>query len=148
MKRGRPATPLRERLMDKVAIDDSTKCWHFTGAKNNIGYGMIRVSTERGMGSAHKAMYEDHNDCVVPDNHVVMHLCENYDCVNPDHLKEASRIDVTNLMRSRNKFNCFDHKNALTRKRPRTFCMNCSESISNTHYGRYHGDNCKLKPKA
>lgn len=143
----RPSTPLEDRILDKVKIDDNTGCWHFTGAKNNIGYGMIRKSLKDGMATAHKAMYEIDSNTIVPDDYVVMHLCESYDCVNPAHLDMATRKDVTDLMKVRGKANYFGGTTRLGCIQPKMKCVHCNRMIANNLIDRWHNDNCKNKPK-
>lgn len=142
----RPKLSLEERILDKIQIDEKTDCWHFTGAKNNIGYGMIRKSYTQGMATAHKAMYEIHNDTIVPSNFVIMHLCENYDCVNPKHLDMATRKDVADLMKIRGKHNYFGGTTRLGCVQPKMKCIHCNRMIANNMIGRWHNDNCKNKP--
>lgn len=142
MPKGQRGWSLEERIMDKVKVDDHTGCWHYTGAKNNIGYGMIRKSQREGMATAHKAMYELENHMIVPDDFVVMHLCESYDCVNPNHLDMATRKDVSDLMKKRGRNNYF---NGSMKYR---CCNHCGLFTSVAMLSRWHDDNCKQKPKA
>lgn len=143
MPKGQRGWTLEERILDKIEVDESSGCWHFMGAKNNIGYGMVRISEKEGMTTAHKAMYELDNHMIVPDDFVVMHLCESYDCVNPAHLDMATRKDVTQLMIQRGKSNYFGGQG-----RGMTYrcCKHCGLFTSIAMLGRWHDDKCKKKP--
>ena len=141
MPKGIRGMSLEERILDKVIVDTHSDCWHYNGAKNNIGYGMIRKSHKDGMVTAHKAMYELHNHMVVPDDFVVMHLCESYDCVNPNHLNMATRKDVSALMIKRGKNKFFGSNLGMKYK----CCNHCNMFSSIAMIARWHDDNCKLK---
>ena len=143
MAKGIRGQTLEERIMDKVNIDTSTDCWHFTGAKNNVGYGMIRKSKQDGMATAHKAMYELKNYCVVPDDLVVMHTCTSYDCVNPDHLTMTTRKQVSSLMKQRGRITGFGATGPLYGN-----CKYCGLHASTAMLARWHNNKCKKKPIA
>ena len=142
---GRKKSPytLLQRLHQKYIIDDITDCWHFTGAKNNIGYGMIRISQEDGMISAHKAMFQETNNIIVPIDKVVMHTCESYDCINPNHLVMSTRQAVSKLIHIRGKNEGFNKHNMHY-----GCCKHCNIFTSVAMIGRWHNDNCKNKPVA
>lgn len=147
MPKGCRGWSLEDRILDKINIDEVTDCWHFTGAKNNIGYGMIRKSKTEGMATAHKAMYELTNNMVVPTQFVVMHLCGNYDCVNPAHLDMATRKDVTNLLISKGYTNFFGGMTMKGFKHPKYKCEHCNKEYARNMLNKWHNDNCKNKPK-
>ena len=91
MKRGMIPKPVIERIFNRTYIPstpegtkDESQCWTWQGAKNNAGYGMIRINKEEGMGTVHR----------IVENHFrpfnisleVQHTCGNKLCVNPNHL--------------------------------------------------------------
>lgn len=84
------------RLLNKIKINNDTKCWEWQGRKNEKGYGYFYVKTLKDRtGLAHRCSYLlfkktiDHNLCV-------LHKCDNASCVNPDHLYQGTQIDNIN----------------------------------------------------
>lgn len=61
-------------------------CWEWVGAKNDKGYGQIRIAGK--WRYAHRVMYE-RTKGAIPEGRrwVIDHLCRNKSCVNPDHLE-------------------------------------------------------------
>ena len=139
MPRGIKGWTLEQRLLDKIIINEQTDCWEWQAAKNNIGYGMIKKSRQRGMVTAHRAMYELHN-APIPQGKVIMHTCSNYGCINPDHLVLATRQDVIDLMVSKDR-----HRSGLMRYK---CCDHCGLFSSLGMIARWHDANCKKKPNA
>lgn len=72
-----------ERLMARVVVDSVTRCWHWTGATNRKGYGVIWRAGKTEL--THRACYEELVG-PIPDGHQVDHECEVEDCLNPEHL--------------------------------------------------------------
>lgn len=79
--------PLRERpdlaarLTKWVVTDDG--CHEWTAGTDNHGYGVLKVDGEvrRATRLSWQVRYGP-----IPDGLVVMHLCDNPPCINPDHL--------------------------------------------------------------
>jgi hypothetical protein len=138
--------PLIVRLLNKIIIDQVTDCWEFQGAKNNIGYGMMRDGKK--MRTTHRVSYEEHSQTKIPAGLVVMHSCDNKCCVNPAHLSVGTHKDNSQDMISKNRHNPWGgcSYGMLGKKQPRTTCPHCNKNEANNVYARYHGDNCKLKP--
>lgn len=67
--------------------DDESGCWVWQG-KSRSGackkYGRIKVNGVTM--AAHRYSWELYNDQKIPEGMVVMHKCDNPECVNPDHL--------------------------------------------------------------
>ncbi|WP_409440502.1 HNH endonuclease signature motif containing protein [Pseudomonas sp.] len=80
------------------AIPSSNGCLEFAGYKNEEGYGRIMR-----LGSswwAHRLSYVLANG-PIPEGMVVMHLCDNPSCVNPEHLKAGTVADNVHDMESK-----------------------------------------------
>jgi hypothetical protein len=134
------------RLLNKVEEDQTTGCWEWQGAKNNIGYGMIR--DEKKMRTTHRVSYEEHNNVKIPPGMCVCHKCDNPGCVNPNHLWLGTRKQNTDDMWSKGRNNAWGGKTRIGIPQPKTNCPHCHRDIANNVYGRHHGDNCKLNPLA
>jgi hypothetical protein len=150
---GDTKTTLLEKLLNKVTIDDQTDCWEFQGAKNNIGYGMIR--DDKKMRTTHRVSYEEHNNVKIPSGLCVCHTCDNPSCVNPAHLWLGTRKQNTDDMIRKGRGLSWGGNTTHGRIHPRsgkaipkTNCPHCSRDIANNLFARYHGDNCKLNPLA
>jgi hypothetical protein len=135
---------LLSRLLSKIEIDQTTDCWEFQGCKNNIGYGMIRDGEK--MRTAHRVSYEEHSQKKIPHGLVVMHMCDNKCCVNPNHLKVGTHKENSQDMIQKGRQNFTSSYGMTGKKQPRTICVHCNRSIANNVYARSHGNKCKLKP--
>lgn len=75
-------------------VDKTPFCWNWTGATDRSGYGTLTyVSAQDGKRhdvAAHRASYMlTHGD--IPEGALIDHRCHNKACVNPKHLRPASR---------------------------------------------------------
>ncbi len=83
-------------------VDESTGCWRWNRSKTGAsGYGSVRYAGQ--YVGAHRAFYA-YYVAPIPPGRVVMHLCDQADCVNPDHLalgtQAANSFDMRHKGRS------------------------------------------------
>ncbi len=74
---------IRDRFEWKIEVDEYTRCWLWTGAKDSKGYG--KFSIEQKYCGAHRASWLIYNG-EIPDGMLVCHHCDTPACVNPVHL--------------------------------------------------------------
>ena len=88
-----------ERFFAKVSKNHDG-CWVWCGCKNPAGYGRMNVDGKAVL--AHRWIYQHINNIQLPRSVDVDHICRNKACVNPEHLRSASR--------SENQMNTEKHK--------------------------------------
>lgn len=115
---------------------DGTDCHLWIAAKNNIGYGLWRYDGK--MRTVHRIMakWEGYNI----DGLVVYHSCDNYNCVNPQHLNVGTRWDKSQVMASKGRAG-----NAWRDIKYHTTCIHCGYTGSPAVIGRRHNDRCEFK---
>lgn len=78
------------RFISKV---DVTKgCWIWKGCTDIGGYGQLRLG-RKSLIQAHRLSAILHKGQFPKENEVIMHLCDNPPCVNPNHLKVGSQSE-------------------------------------------------------
>lgn len=85
------------RFWAKVAVDQPDKCWHWTGSKNNLGYGTVGLRNGQGKMKpykAHRISYALERGPIT-NGLCVLHKCDTPSCVNPDHLFLGTYTDNT-----------------------------------------------------
>lgn len=85
---------LKELLLGVCKIDG---CWEWQKWKDKDGYGLIKI--EKSYHRAHRVSWSLHNS-EIPEGLVVMHLCDNPRCVNPNHLALGT-VAANNFDRNR-----------------------------------------------
>lgn len=78
------------RFWAKVDRRSLFDCWPWTGAKEGLGYGVVRRAS--GVFKAHRRAYELAVG-PIPDGLIVRHICDNPPCCNPSHLAIGTHAD-------------------------------------------------------
>ena len=82
----------REELFwNKVDKRDSHVCWHWKASTNKDGYGQFWIGDT--FVGAHRYAWEQYRKCKVPEGKMILHLCDNPDCCNPNHLYCGDQLD-------------------------------------------------------
>lgn len=84
-----------DRFWTFVDKKESYECWNWLGALRN-GYGIFTI--HRDAYSAHRLSWELSRKVSVPDGKIILHLCDNSACCNPNHLICGTHKDNTTDM--------------------------------------------------
>lgn len=102
----RPAEPLRSRFEANVCRTPT--CWLWTGTRQRNGYGVLKVYGE-GMLKAHRVAWELFRGPIPAGRGyhgtMVLHSCDNPQCVNPAHLRLGTAADNARDRADRNRGN-------------------------------------------
>ena len=101
-RKGRPLAPLRprekslsERMAFHTTVDNSNGCHIWTGTLSRSGYARIKIGGRSGKTlQASRVAYEQANG-QIPNGYEIDHICHNPKCVNPTHLRLATRSQNT-----------------------------------------------------
>jgi len=98
-------------------IKKTETCWLWTGTKNGYGYGIFLLPEEKQI-RAHRYAYEFFTGKKIPQGMIIMHTCDNPPCVNPAHLRVATKGENNADTAHKNRHNYgIDHWNGkLTQK--------------------------------
>ena len=139
--KGRVSTQTpKQRFENKYLINETTDCWEWQHATNNIGYGMFRFDKNT-MRTAHRVSYELFNG-PIPAGMCVCHKCDNPICVNPKHLWAGTLKDNAQDMVAKGRHS----KAMLGYKHKLATCEHCGIVKPVNTLARNHNDKCKHKP--
>lgn len=97
---------LPERIQSKIMPEPNSGCWLWTGYVAPNGYGKMQVKLPGGGWTtkyAHREIYKAVKG-EIPPGLDIDHRCRQRCCVNPDHLRPATRKEnVANAVRNRAK---------------------------------------------
>jgi hypothetical protein len=122
-----------ERLLGKVACDIATRCWLWTGPRNEEGYGITQLNGHTH--SAHRAVWLVLVG-VIPQGLEPDHLCRVRLCVSPAHIELVTHRE--NCLRGRigahlgERSHCknghpYDSTNTRYDARGARLCRSCSK---------------------
>ena len=100
MSRPPSTVPPLERVLSRCDIGD---CWTWTGATTRGGYGHIRIGQQ--WIRVHRLTWTELVG-PIPDGLEIDHLCHVPACVNPDHLRTATRGENARSVRRRFDSSC------------------------------------------
>lgn len=83
-----------------ISINHETGCHEWQGAKNSAGYGYVKIDHK--VFRVHRLTYAIKNGAINPEQ-VIMHMCDNRICCNPDHLAAGSQKANMRDMISKNR---------------------------------------------
>lgn len=78
--------------MERIAVDETTGCWVWQGARTKQGHGIISNGFRRNL-YVHRVMYEHANGVELPPGIKACHRCDNPPCCNPGHLFPGTLSD-------------------------------------------------------
>ena len=92
------------RFWNLVVKGKQYECWNWVGSKPNDGYKRFKLDGKT-IG-AHVYAWELTRNCKVPKGKMILHLCDNSACVNPNHLYCGTQVDNMRDRNTRNPVSC------------------------------------------
>ncbi|MBB4935685.1 hypothetical protein F4561_006594 [Lipingzhangella halophila] len=140
--------PVLPRLMSRISVQDD--CWEWTGAKNNSGYGQLRVNDRAAY--THRLAYEMFVGSI-PEGLVIDHLCRNPACCNPDHLEPVTSGENTRRGEPARRTHCpaghvYDEQNTGRYANGRRYCRSCHRARQSARKKAQREARGPLPPKA
>lgn len=79
------------QIRPRIRFGGPKECWEWQGAKNNHGYGQIRINGAHMY--VHRAMFEACHQRPISKGRSLLHSCDNPSCCNPSHLREGEQSE-------------------------------------------------------
>ena len=82
----------KERFWAKVNVGAENECWEWKDKLNSDGYGQLSVGGRENQKklTAHRVAKTLSEGKELPDDKILMHMCDNPPCCNPNHLVLAT----------------------------------------------------------
>lgn len=92
-----------KKYITKSSIkNEKTGCWEWNKSRFKQGYGIATFPNKKGSGLAHRLSFAIYYE-ELSESDIVMHLCDNPCCVNPDHLRKGTQKDNMKDMKDKNR---------------------------------------------
>lgn len=94
------------RFTSKVFQGPDEKCWIWTGAIADDGYGRYYLGKGYGgMVRPHRYLYELATGTILAADEELLHMCDVTICVNPDHLSPGTKAENMQDRTNKRRFN-------------------------------------------